>query len=328
LEIKLSGTPDAVPAISRFFKRKRKCAYNPEILAVFNAINLKSGTNLIKLKLDAQEFDLRDVAEGNVNCFVVRYIDRTKKLDRYYSVKITQERIVAKNRMLSEYVEIPVTSVGYGLRSYSGIKTINVSNRADFLILSEFSDANKVCPGITDKTLKRWKQKVEERAANFLIARRFDLPASDLSALAFYSDNHVVGVDMWSIKGLSSEEAMLQTLWFNSTPNLLQVYMLQTSELWTKIRDYTLSKFNFLNTEKLSQTQRRELMNLFREIGAAELPSILTQLEQRHPLRLKLDVAILKVLGYDEAEAIGIIDRLYPLLLEEIKKLKVFVAEY
>jgi hypothetical protein len=69
-------------------------------------------------------------------------------------------------------------------------------------------------------------------------------------------------------------------------------------------------------------------MSLFREIGAAELPSILTQLEQRHPLRLKLDVAILKVLGYDEAEAIGIIDRLYPLLLEEIKKLKVFVAEY
>jgi len=324
VEIKLSGMPDASRALARFFKRKRRRAYSPEILAVFNAINLKSGTNLIKLKLNAQEFDLRDVAEGNVSCFVVRCIERAKKLDRYYAVKITQERILAKDRMLREYVEIPVTSVGYGLRSSSSIKTIDVSNREDFIILSEFRDANKVCPGITDKTLKRWKQKVEERATNFLIARRFDLPASDLSALAFYSDNPVVGVDMWSIKGLSNEEAMLQTLWFNSTPNLLQVYMLQTSNTWMKIRDYRLNKFNFLNTEKLSQTQRRELMNLFREIGAAELPSILTQLEYKHPLRLRLDIAILKILGYYEAEAIRILNQLYPLLVEEIKKTEGF----
>ena len=322
LEIKLSGTPDAIPAIARFFKRKRKSAYNPETLAVYNAINLKSGTNLKKLKLNAQEFNLKDVAEGNVNCFVVRNIARAKKLDRYYTERTTREWILAKDRMVSEYVEIPVISVGHGLRSSSGIKTINVSNREDFIILSEFRDANKVCPGITDKTLKRWKQNVEEKAANLLIARRFDLPASDLSALAFYSDNPVVGVGMWSIKGFSNEEAMLQTLWFNSTPNLLQVYMLQTSNTWMKIRDYRLNKFNFLNTEKLSQTQRRELMNLFREIGAAELPSILTQLEHKHPLRLRLDIAILKILGYDEAEAIRILNQLYPLLVEEIKKLR------
>jgi ferredoxin-type protein NapH len=325
IEIKLSGMPDASRALARFFKRKR--VHNPETLAVFNAINSKSGTKLIKPKLSAQEFDLRHVAQNNVSCFVVRFIERAKKLDRYYAVKITQERILAKDRMLREYVEIPVTSVGYGLRSSSGIKTIDVSNREDFIILSEFRDANKVCSGITDKTLKRWKQKVEERAANFLIARRFDLPAFDLSALAFYSDNPVVGVDMWSIKGLSNEEAKLQTLWFNSTPNLLQVYMLRTLDTSMKLYDYKLGEFNFMNTDELSQTQRGELMNLFREMGAAELPSILTQLEYKHPLRLKLDIAILKILGYDEAEAIRILNQLYPLLVEEIKKLRVFMSE-
>jgi Fe-S-cluster-containing hydrogenase component 2 len=322
LEIKLSGTPDAVPAIGRVFKRKRKREYNPEILAVYSAINLKSGTNLIKLKLNAQELDLKDVSEGDVNCFVLRSIDRAKKLDRYYAEKTTHERIMAKDRMGREYVEIPFASVGYGLRSSSGIKTIDVSDREDFIILSGFRDANKVCPGITDKTLKRWKQTVKEKAANLLIARRLDFPASDLSALAFYSDNPVVGVGMWSIKGLSSEEAMLQTLWFNSTPNLLQVYMLQASEAWRKINDYKLDKLNFLNTEKLSPAQRAELVNLFREIGAAELPSILTQLEQKHPLRLKLDIAILKVLSCDEGEAARILNQLYPLFSEEIKKMK------
>jgi ferredoxin-type protein NapH len=327
IEIKLSGMPDAVPALARLFKRKRKRAYNPEILAVFNEINQKAGAKLTKLKLNAQEFDLRHVAQNNVNGFVVRSIERAKKFDRYYAVKVTNERILAKNRMLREEVEIPVSSVGYGLRSSSGIKTIDVSNREDFIILSEFREVNKVCPGITTKTLKGWKHKVEERATNFLIARRFDLPASDLSALAFYSDNPIVGVDMWSIKGLSNDEAKLQTLWFNSTPNLLQAYMLRTLDSRMKIHDYPLDESNFLNTEKLSQIQRRELMNLFREIGAAELPSFLTQLEHKHPLRLRLDIAILKILGYGEAEAITILNQLYPLLVEEIKKPRIFRTE-
>jgi Fe-S-cluster-containing hydrogenase component 2 len=328
IEIKLSGKPDAIPALARIFRRKpKKRAYNPETLAVFNAINQKSGSKLIKLKLNAQEFDLGSVSKNNVTGFVVRSIERAKKLDRYYAVKITQERILAKDRMLGEEVEIPVSSVDYGLRSSSGIKTIDVSNREDFIILSKFRDANKICPGITDKTLKSWKHNVEERATNFLIARRFDLPASDLSALAFYSDNPIVGVDMWGIKELSNEEAKLQTLWFNSTPNLLQVFMLQTLDAWMKIHDYTLHEFNFLNTEKLSQTQRKALMDLFEEIGAAELPSILTQLEYKHPLRLRLDIAILKILGYDEAEAIRILNELYPLLVEEIKKLRIFMTK-
>jgi ferredoxin-type protein NapH len=319
IEIKLSGMPDAIPALSRLFKRKRKRAYNPEILAAFKTINSKSGNKLTKLELNAQDFDLEDVTHNNVSCFVVRHIERAKNLDRYYSVKITKERILAKDRLQREEIEIPVSSVGYGLRSSSCIKIIDVTNREDFIILSKFGDSNKVCPGITDETLKSWKQKVEEKATNFLIARRIVLPAFDVSALAFYSDNPIVGIDMWNIKGLSNEEAKLQTLWFNSTPNLLQLHVLQALDTPMKIHGYNFRELNFLNSEKLSQTQRNELLNLFREIGTAEMPSILTQLENKYPLRLRLDIAILKILGYDEAEASRILNQLYSLFAKEIR---------
>jgi ferredoxin-type protein NapH len=321
IEIKLSGIPDAVPALARFFKRRRKRAYNPDAVMVFNEITGKSGIKLTKLKFDPQKFDLGSVSKKNVSGFVVRSIKRVKTpVDRYYAVRIIEQRIVAKDRMLNEEVEIPVSSVGYGLRSSSYIKTFDLSNKEDFIILSKFSNANKVIPRITDKTLKSWKRKVEEKATNFLIARRFVLPAAGLSALAFYSNNPIVGVDMWSIKGLSNEEAELQTLWFNSTPNLLQVYILGTLDTWMEINEHTLCELNFLNTKKLSETQRMELMNLFKEIGVAELPSILSQLEDKNPLRLKLDIAILKILGYNEAEAIKSLNQLYSLLVEEIKK--------
>ena len=106
-------------------------------------------------------------------------------MDRYYAVKVTNERILAKDRMSKDEMEIPVSSVGYGLRSSSVIKNIDVSNKEDFIILSKFRDAEKVLPGVTDKTLDSWKHRVEERAANFLIVRTLAFPISGLSALAF-----------------------------------------------------------------------------------------------------------------------------------------------
>jgi len=168
---------------------------------------------------------------------------------------------------------------------------------------------------------------VESRASNLLIARRFVLPAPGLSVLAFYSDNPMVGVDMWSIKGLSNEEAKLQALWFNSTLNLLQVYLLRTLDTWMKIHDYTLNEFVFLNTEKLTQKERTELLMLFDKIGHTELPSILTQLKQKHNLRRELDMAFLKIFGYDETDARRLLDQTYELLSEEIIRLKIFMKE-
>jgi len=213
------------------------------------------------------------------------------------------------------------------LRSSSGVKTIDVSTRTDFIIIKKFRDLNKVCPGIKRTTLKKWKEKVEARASNFLIARRFVLPAPGLSVLAFYSDKPMVGVDMWSIKGLSNEEAKLQALWFNSTINLLQVYLLRTLDTWMKIHDYTLNEFVSINTGKLTQKERKELLRLFDQFGNTELPSILTQLKQRHDLRMRLDMAFLKIFGYNETDARRLLDQIYAILSEEIIRLKIFMKE-
>jgi len=301
-------------------------AYDPKTIKIFDEVRQRARTKLIQLKYNAQEFDLRHVKKGDVHGFVVRYLERAKKLnDLCYVTKLTGDIIVARDRLLNQEAKIPLSSVGHGLRSSSGVKTIDVSTQADFIVLSKFKDVNKVCPTITDSTLKKWNNKVVERAANFLIARRFVLPAPGLSALAFYSDNPIVGVDMWCIKGLSKEEAKLQTLWFNSTLNLLQVYLLRTLDTWMKIHDYTLDEFLFLNTKKLSQEQRKVLLKLFKEIGTIELPSILGQLKQKHPIRQKLDKTFLKIFGYTEDKTNNILSELYPLLIDEIEKLKIFM---
>jgi len=303
-------------------------AYDPKLFRIFENIEQVAKDKLIHMDYDAQEFDLRHVKQENVHGIVVRYPERARRRnDRYYVTKIQKKALIAKERFFNEEAKIPLTSLSYGLRSSSGVRTVDVSTQTDFVIIKNFGDLNKVCPGIKKTTLKKWKEKVESRSSNLLIARRFVLPAPGLSVLAFYSDKPMVGVDMWSIKGLSNEEAKLQALWFNSTLNLLQVYLLRTLDTWMKIHDYTLNEFVFLNIGELSQKERKELLTLFDEFGNTELPSILTQLKQKHNLRRKVDMAFLKIFGYDETDARRLLDQIYELLSEEIIRLKIFMKE-
>jgi hypothetical protein len=200
-----------------------------------------------------------------------------------------------------------------------------VSNESDFIVSDYFENINKVCPDILKDTLDKWKSKVHERASNCLIVRRFVLPTPGLSFLAFYSDKPIVGADMWCVKGLSDEDAKILALWFNSTLNLLQVYVLRTLDTWMKIHDYTLKEFLTLDTTKLDPEARKELLELFDEVGTVKLPSILQQLEQNNPIRCKIDKAILKILGFNEKEIDGLLNELYTLLTDEIKRLRIFM---
>jgi hypothetical protein len=51
-------------------------------------------------------------------------------------------------------------------------------------------------------------------------------------------------------------------------------------------------------------------------------PSILEQLKTRFPLRVEIDKALLRVLGFGDDEISRIVDYLYPALANEIEQLK------
>ena len=63
-------------------------------------------------------------------------------------------------------------------------------------------------------------------------------------------------------------------------------------------------------------------MHLFEKLKGTEFPSILDQLNKINPLRTEIDRVVLKILGFTDTQIQGLIDQLYPLLAEEIEKLK------
>jgi len=169
---------------------------------------------------------------------------------------------------------------------------------------------------------------VEARLANLLISRRFDISSSGTIFLAYYSEIPMVGVDMWSIQGISDDDAKILSLWFNSTLNLLAllIYRTETRGAWMKLHEYAMNEMQLLDPKKLKKYERDRLLQRFDTIKNVSFPSILEQLKGKFPPRVEIDRAVFRVLGFGDDEIDHILDYLYPALANEIEQLKKLMA--
>ena len=236
---------------------------------------------------------------------------------------MTNEKVlIAQNRFTNEEISIPINVLARGLRRASRTDKINITNDLDYILISDFDNSRRI---IKDANiLKEWKDYVKPRLANVLLSRRLDISAVGTRAIAFYSSIPIVGAHMWSIKETNEKNARLLTLWLNSTPNLLSmlIYRTETRGAWMVIHSYAIGTYLVLNPEKLTEDERKILLNTFEKIQDVSFPSVLEQLRNKFWARVEIDRAILKVLGFNEQETNQLLDYLYPALTKEIEQLK------
>jgi len=169
---------------------------------------------------------------------------------------------------------------------------------------------------------------VKSRFGRFLISRRFNLSAKGTHLLAFYSDEPTTGQNLWSLKGVDKDEARIFTLWFNSTPNLLQTYLrrVETEGAWMEINKGMIYDFSLFDPSSLNEKEKNQLQELFREVENTEFPSITDQLRNRFEGRVRIDKAFLEIFGFEDSEIKEILDYLYSALANEIEQLKTLMA--
>lgn len=165
---------------------------------------------------------------------------------------------------------------------------------------------------------------MEPQLASLLISRRFDISAAGTKFVAYYSLLPMVGVDMWSIKGVPQNDAKILTIWFNSSLGLLSIliHRTETRGAWMKLHEYMLKDLLILDPNKLTPEERNLLLEVFNKVREVPFPSVLEQLRGRFWARVEIDKAILKVLGFNETEANQLLDQLYLALAKEIEQLK------
>jgi type I restriction-modification system DNA methylase subunit len=288
--------------------------------------------------MEAQRIDLEHLKFKDFHGFILYEASRAlKKVDAWVFDRIERDALIARHKDLDWRVSIPLNVLGRGLRRLSYVKTIDVSNTSDYLILSWFDGikdmakvflADKDLSGFKSTTVEAWQKKFKTRKAHLLLSRRFDISAPGMCLFAFYSDEPLVGADMWCVKSLSKDFTKILSLWFNSTLNVLQTLILRTETrgAWMVVHDYILGEMLIPNPSKLSESDLKYLLKVFSSLKDIKFPSVLEQLKGKHNARMLIDKAWLKILGY-EGDMNSLLDRLYDSLAEEIELLRRLMAE-
>jgi len=266
--------------------------------------------------------------------FVVRFPSRVNKVyDRWVVKNITNKILVAENLITNQMIKIPVESLQYGLRRLSGVNTIDLSNRLDFIVTRKFPDIRSFFMGenVDDilKDLPDWRDYINRRLSKLAIAFRFDMSAKGTTLFAWYSSVPMAGCGVvWNVTGLSDEDSKILALWFNSTINALQIYLdrIETRGAWMQLHKYVMNDLFILNPLSLSNRERKVILSVFDEIKNETFPSFLDQLKDKFSIRTKIDGTILKTLGFNKEETEKIQTRIYPLLYEELSTLKKLMA--
>lgn len=266
--------------------------------------------------------------------FIVCTPDRAiKRRDLWVVKDIANKTLTAENLIEHKKVNIPLKSLQRGLRRFSGVGTIDLSDKLDFIVVKEFPQIADffLWENVNDvlNDLPQWREYIKQRLSKLALACRFDMSAKGTKLLAWYSKIPMAGYSLvLNITGLDDEDAKIFTLWFNSTINLLQIFLkrIETRGAWMAFRKYVMGALFALDPSNLSNFQRKVILKTYVKVKDVEFPSLLKQLEQGHPARKMIDKTILKVLGFKEEEIEGLLGYLYPALHKEVSRLKKLMA--
>jgi len=252
-----------------------------------------------------------------------------KGTDMWLLKNESKKYVEIEHRRLKKKFKIPKSSLLYAMRRFSGINVINVTKKADYIIVDDFPQIEEYLSlsfgqKIDKNFLKPWKKYVSNLTGNLLLANHVNVSAPRTTILAYYSSQPiVVPRSMWSIR-LPDEPAKILALWLNSSLGLLQMLMLrrETEGAYLWFVASTLRKFLIPNLDVLSKEDFKRLLEIFEEKSKIEFPSLLDQLKNKFSAKIEIDRTFLRIFGFNKNEIEEILAFLYPALANEIEQLK------
>jgi methylase of polypeptide subunit release factors len=250
-----------------------------------------------------------------------------KKHDQWIVAEISSKQVIAENRFTRVTTQIPRDALIYALRRLSGVKTLDLSETLDLMVVKTFEGCELLFESKPhlNNSLRLWSQYVKSRETNFVFIRRFDLSAPGTILFAHYSPYRFAASKMmYCFKNIPENDAKILTLWFNSTLNVLQVFLdrIETRGAFIGFSKYALLDTYVLNPLRLNNKQKDAILGLYDKIKSVEFPSLLKQIKDKFPARVEIDKLMLRMLGFGDDKINPILDNLYPALTNEIEQLK------
>ncbi len=274
------------------------------------------------------------------------FITRPTTSDRIKQAFLVYEKeqgnhIIAKVKDSNISVRIAKTKVYPALRTNTGISTISIDSKHDFLIGEKPREYKKIEPLIIAKIEEKRKkysgkaykmigyEEIKRRiisSQTFLaLCIKFNIYSPNSHLFAFVASKRFSPLYTFlSFPSLTLENAKILALFFNSIAYITQFLSLKSeSQLQrTEIKVYDLSRILVPDINKLQKNQKIKLLKVFERLKNIEFPSLIDQFKNRFWGRMELDETVLGVLGFSKNEIKELLPQIYDAIVEELETMK------
>ena len=302
---------------------------------LFASNKLIALSQIVSIKSNIIRSDLDKFKVGKFHGFILRSIERVGKNDYWYVDSQEKDVFIVKHVKLNASVRVPRECLVNALRRHSHVDTLDATNNSDYLIVKWFNElstmASYTFSGSELKKLSKdivgkWYLNYKGREAYLLLARRPYMASPSTHLIAFYSEVPIIGIDVWSVKGINREYAKILALWLNSSINILQLLYLGVAceGAWMKIHEYMFERTRVPDLNKLYPNEKNELLKLFESLRSYKFKSLYEQIKEGDEMRKAIDMAWLRILTTkkSEEENEALLMRIYEAIARELEILR------
>ncbi|PKP59141.1 MAG: hypothetical protein CVT88_06200 [Candidatus Altiarchaeales archaeon HGW-Altiarchaeales-1] len=211
------------------------------------------------------------------------------------------------------------------VRTITGIKNLYVKDKIDYMIRAKPEDIQEIIDSSKykgkDISWENINKEINKKESHILIPNRFRFNSDETYVTAICCDEKIIAPHSFEVLPyIGKEEAKILCLYMNSILYWIQLLKIkkETTGSWMGVSQSDLVLMDIIDSEKLKDSEKKELMELLDELEDLEFDPIHVQIRDKKDYRLKLDKTILKVAGFNENDLNKIIEDIYPVILDEI----------
>jgi len=223
-------------------------------------------------------------------------------------------------------VTIPNSVLSPVLRSISGVRTMEVPEPPDYVVMDEFPGDDEFW-WTDDPDLQKRRKHVQSREGQLVLGGygNLDLTAPGTSFLAVTDEDGIAPTwSLWSVSPDSWEDAKLLALWWNSTYSVAKL-ITERNEVRggvMKWRKGDLKELPVPDLAHLTDDEKEELLEVYDEVSDHDFPALIHQVETNFEARMKIDRKWNEVLdwNYDDGSIKGLQRQIHSFLkdMEEL----------
>jgi len=264
--------------------------------------------------------------------FITNPMNQKCRTERAFMIfdEETENEVIFHLKNTNFSYKISKKFVKKAIRTITGLKTLAIEKDFDYFIAENFADFREI-KGLSlfrekkDFFWENIQKESEKKFVHLISATKFDIYSPNTNFVSFFSQEPIIATDSSKIyPNLEINKAKILCLFLNSVLHIVQILksQQQTTGHYGAITETDLLNFKIPDVDKFSKKEIDKLLLLFDEIKNVEFPSIVEQIEKRFPQRVKMDIAILEVLGYKKVEISELLPELYEVILLELKNEK------